>query len=199
MPSSKKRIKRVRFSRKSCGTKSNKMKKHSKKHSKKTNRRKSKRGGCSCLFSGGKPQKGGYVPAQVPPLVGTPWTPDNLPGQQGIQGVTNHFSLNKYIVDPQTAMVSTRNYEDISTQDGGGKGRGRGRKHRRHIHQTKRKYRKIRGGSGLTSLMPSVVLNIGDNLKYGVTSAYGSLNGDTPGPSPLPYDQPALSKSPTLL
>lgn len=121
-------------------------------------------GGCSsCLTGGVQLQNGGAANGA---LVGAPWTPkiDNWPGVGGLDGQTNYYSKNNYLVDPQTAMGSERNQITYTKQNGGTRHRKRG------------------GG-----LIPQDLVNLGRSMVYGAGSAYNTLNGYATSPNPLPY------------
>jgi|LauGreDrversion2_5_1035112.scaffolds.fasta_scaffold03655_3 hypothetical protein len=114
-------------------------------------------GGCiTCLQSGGSANGA---------LVGAPWTPKiaDWPGVAGKDGQTNYFSMNKYLVDPQTETISERNQITYTPQNGG--------------------TRRSRAGG----LIPQDLVNLGRSMVYGVGSAYNSLNGYATPVNPLPY------------
>jgi len=119
-----------------------------------------------------KKQRGGYVPAVVPAMVGTPWTPSvsGWPGVAGVPGQTNYFSMNTYPVDPQTAMISERDYQFY----GGSKHMGEKEKEKEKSH---------RGGG----ILPDDLVNLGRSMVYGVGSAYNSLTGYPAPVNPLPF------------
>ena len=113
------------------------------------------------------------------PLVGSPWTGkvSTWPGVAGIEGETNHYALNKYYVDPQTAMVSTN---DSITLRGGQKNKGG-------------KIKQKAGSSLVSALTPTPISTLSRGLGFNVHSAYNILNGNAPPSNPSPYVQPALS------
>jgi len=100
-------------------------------------------------------------------LVGKPWSSNigDWPGVSGEQGVTNHYALNKYTPDIQTAMRPSR---------GGG--------------------RKRKGGfaNGISKVLPAPLANVGRDLEYGMGSAYNNINGYPAPVNPTPYEQPNL-------
>lgn len=139
-------------------------------------------GGPGCALcqmgGGGVRQKGGYHLKPLPPaLVGTPWTPQisGWPGVAGIDGVTNYYSLNKYIPnDPQTQVMSERAGSLFLGNYTGGKKRSKSK--------SKSKTKKRGGG-----LFPQDLVNLGSTLQYGLGSAYNSINGYSQPVNPLPY------------
>lgn len=146
------------------------------------------KGGCgSCsLFKGGTacsscalmPQQGGSkLPPLPPALVGAPWTPSisGWPGVSGQTGVTNYFSLNKYIpYDPQTQVMQERAGSlFLGEYLGGGKRKPHGSS----------KTKKRRGGG----LIPQDLVNFGRTLTYGLGGAYNAVNGYPQPVNPLPY------------
>jgi len=126
-------------------------------------------GGCgTCLGGGvqmgGSVQTGGGINNSGTPLVGSPWTPkiNDWPGVAGKDGQTNYFANNKYLVDPQTTMISERDQQTYMA--GGGS-------------------RKRRAGG----IIPQDLVNLGRSMVYGLGSAYNTLNGYSVPASPLPY------------
>jgi len=90
-------------------------------------------------------------------LIGAPWSATD--GQT--QPPSNHYAQNMYKSDPQM-MMEVR----------GGKGsRGQGTKGRRRL--------RLKGGSGLMSLVPADLVNLGRDLTFNASSAYSSLTGAT--------------------
>jgi hypothetical protein len=110
--------------------------------------------------------KGGNV-GLVPTLIGSPWTPTNLPGQAGLDGQTNYYALNKYTpFDPQTEnIISERNQMTL----GGARRKGK---------------RTMKRGGGL---IPQDLVNLGRNITYGLGSAYNAINGYAAPVNPMPY------------
>ena len=87
-------------------------------------------------------------------LIGAPWSATD--GQA--QPTSNHYAQNMYKADPQMMM-----------QVRGGKGT-----------KGKRRFRKgLKGGSGLMSLVPADLVNLGRDLSFNASSAYSSLTGAT--------------------
>lgn len=125
-----------------------------------------KGGNCGCSLIGGKRRKYTHKhKGGATPLVGGPWTEkiDNWPGVSGEAGVTNHYKLNSYNNDIQTAMLPAR---------GGA--------------------RRKRGGSGITKILPDAIVNIGRDIGYGVGSAYNNIKSIEEPVNPTPYEQPYL-------
>ena len=133
-------------------------------------------GGSCC---GASPLGGAQLGGSGDPLVGSPWTGkvSTWPGVAGIEGETNHYALNKYHVDPQTAMVSTN---DSITLRGGRKNKGG-------------KIKQKAGSSLVSTLTPTPISTLSRGLGFNVHSAYNILNGNAPPSNPSPYVQPALS------
>ena len=153
-------------------------------------------GGCGCgaPFGGKGPamkggdgscamcnlQNGGSTLTPYPPqpaFVGAPWTGSisNWPGVGGQDGVTNHFSLNKYIpYDPQTQVMQERAGSlFLGKYIGGGKKKS----------NKSKKMSKKRGGG----LIPQDLVNFGRTFNYGLGSAYNAINGYQQPVNPLPY------------
>lgn len=101
----------------------------------------------------------------VPPLIGAPYTPTNLPGEAGLPGQTNYYALNTYVpFDPQTQnIISERNQMTL-----GGS----------------RKRRMKRGGG----ILPQDLVNLGRNITYNLGSAYNAINGYPAPVNPMPYN-----------
>ena len=133
---------------------------------------------------GGKRMKGGAGNNGIPypnGLVGSPWTPasSGWPGVDGISGNNNYLALNKYPVDPQTAMVATGANPPFSI---GGR--------------RKRRSKKQKGGN-LSNLFSQDVINLGRQLQFGVGSAYNGVTGYAAPVTPLPW-KGQLPKTPSL-
>ena len=128
-----------------------------------------------------KKQRGGYIPAVVPAMVGSPWTPSvsGWPGVAGLQGQTNYFSMNTYPVDPQTAMISERDYQFY----GGMKEKEKEKREKDH-----------RGGG----ILPDDLVNLGRSMVYGVGSAYNSLTGYSAPVNPLPFKDQLVNSNQLL-
>ena len=155
-----------------------------------------KRGGsCGCGLPFGGSMKGGNgcamcslqnggstlspYPAQ-PAFVGAPWTGSisNWPGVGGQDGVTNHFSLNKYIpYDPQTQVMQERAGSLFLGEYTGGS------KKKSNKSKKMTKMSKKRGGG----LIPQDLVNFGRTFTYGLGSAYNAVNGYSQPVNPLPY------------
>ena len=159
-------------------------------------------GSCSCSLVGGQRMKGGSCPMCLAPLsggqrmkggsgnngipypnglVGSPWTPasSGWPGVDGISGNNNYLALNKYPVDPQTAMVATGANPPFSI---GGR--------------RKRRSKKQKGGN-LSNLFSQDVINLGRQLQFGVGSAYNGVTGYAAPVNPLPW-KGQLPNTPSL-
>lgn len=125
-------------------------------------------------------QNGGSTLSPYPPqpaFVGAPWKADisNWPGVGGQDGVTNHFSLNKYIpYDPQTQVMQERAGSlFLGKYIGGGK-----KKSKKSMKMSKK-----RGGG----IIPQDLVNFGRTFTYGLGSAYNAINGYQQPVNPLPY------------
>jgi hypothetical protein len=130
-------------------------------------------------------QSGGALQTHV----GSAWTP-GIGGWPGVKGDNSGswLSFNPHKVDLQTqGVISERDYQFTNgkpnpTYFGGskkGKGKGKG----------KSKGRNLRGGSLLGNLF--------QNVKFGVGSAYNTLNGYSAPVNPQPYVQENIAR-PTL-
>ena len=133
---------------------------------------------------GGQRMKGGSGNNGIPypnGLVGSPWTPasSGWPGVDGISGNNNYLELNKYQVDPQTAMVATGANPPFSI---GGR--------------RKRRSKKQKGGN-LSNLFSQDVINLGRQLQFGVGSAYNGVTGYAAPVNPLPW-KGQLPNTPSL-
>lgn len=112
--------------------------------------------------------KGGYQPA----LIGSPYSSTNLPGQQGIDGVSNYYPYNNYTpFDPQTQNIIQE--RDQTSLVGGSR--------RRRKHKSKKGKR----GGGF---LPQDLVNVGRNFTFGLGSAYNSFNGYPAPVNPMPYE-----------
>ena len=141
------------------------------------------RGGCGC-GGGEEIMKGGAGNNGIPypnGLVGSPWTPasSGWPGVDGINGNNNYLALNKYQVDPQTAMVSTGANPPFSI---GGRRRRRSKKQK---------------GGALSNLFTQDFVNLGRQLQFGVGSAYNGITGYAAPVNPLPW-KGQLPNTPSL-
>jgi hypothetical protein len=125
-------------------------------------------------------QQGGSTLTPYPPqpaFVGAPWKADisNWPGVGGQDGVTNHYSLNKYVpFDPVAGVMQERAGSlFLGEYTGGGK-----KKSKRMSKMSKK-----RGGG----LIPQDLVNFGRTFTYGLGSAYNAINGYQQPVNPLPY------------
>jgi len=123
--------------------------------------------GCKCSKCKKTNMKGGNVGIPYPDgLVGSPFTPANVngwPGVNGIPGDRNYSAQNMYLQDPQTAM------KDVGNPPFSG-----GRK------------RKQKGGT-LSNLMGQDLINLGRQFQFGVGSAYNALAGYSSPVNPMPW------------
>lgn len=106
---------------------------------------------------------GGGVPNG---LTGSPWTgsPNNWPGVNNVQGGNNHYELNSYKQDPQTAMLANTGSQP-RLYSGGKKGR------------SKKNGSKKQKGGNISNFLGQDLLNLGRQMQFGVGSAYNSFNG----------------------
>ena len=137
-------------------------------------------GTCSLQHYGGQSGGGGYPNG----LTGQSWGPDlKWPGTNHISGDFNHYALNKYApVDISRQMVA------IGAQPpflGGSKYRKKTKKN---------KSRKQRGGA-FSNFLYQDLLNVGRQFQFGMGSAYNGLKGYEAPVSPMPWQQPGLSKT----
>ena len=108
-----------------------------------------------------QPLNGGYTN----PLIGAPWSAND--GQA--EPPSNHYSQNMYDKSDPQMMMMVR----------GGKG-SRGKRRIR---------RGLKGGSGLMSLVPADLVNLGRDLSFNANSAYSSLTGATQPVNPSVTEQ----------
>ena len=143
-------------------------------------------GNCSAcsaqpLIQNGSQLGGGELQTHV----GSAWTP-SVGGWPGVAGAQDGswLSLNPHKLDLQTGgVISERDYQFTADKPnptysflGGSK-----------KYRNKNKGRKLRGGSLLGNLF--------QNVKFGVGSAYNTLNGYSPPVNPRPYVQDNLAKT----
>jgi len=124
------------------------------------------KGGCGCDMpqSGGARKKGGFY--KYPDgLVGSPYTPTNLPGSS-VPGSSNYYPLNMYHQDPQTSGIILERATPIQLKGG-------------------RRTRRRKGGDG--TVLPQELVNFGRSISYGMGSVYNTLAGYTPPVNPLPF------------
>jgi hypothetical protein len=168
-------------------------------------------GGCGCgaLMGGGK-QKGGNCgcgsglmsggsSGKYPDgLTGQPWTPSgNWPGTNNVSGDFNHYKLNTYPTDVQTAMGSERttsNLLPISSNLKGGK-LNKTKKNRSHKVKS---YKKGRGKKGGESLFYQDMVNAIRSSSYSNESAWNAWSGYKAPVNPLPYMDQYGSKYSTI-
>lgn len=128
------------------------------------------RDGCMCsrCKSSSFLMKGGNSGIPYPDgTVGTPYTPDSLPGSLGTApGDSNFYPLNTYTFDTPLKM--------ISTSSGGGRRR-------------KNKYNKTQRGGNVTNFIGQDLINLGRQFQFGVGSAYNALAGYSAPVNPLPW------------
>ena len=145
--------------------------------------------GCGAPFGGKGPamkggdgcamcMKGGSTLTPYPPqpaFVGAPWKADisNWPGVGGQDGVTNHFSLNKYVPFDPVAGVMQERALFLGEYTGGSKKKS----------NKSKKMSKKRGGG----VIPQDLVNFGRTFTYGLGSAYNAINGYQQPVNPLPY------------
>ena len=116
--------------------------------------------------------RGGDQPA----LIGSPYTPTNLPGQAGIAGVSNYYPYNNYTpFDPQTQNIIQE--RDQTTLGVGMRMRGGKLGGKKHM--------KMKRGGGF---LPQDMVNFGRNITFGLGSAYNAFNGYSAPVNPMPYN-----------
>ena len=129
------------------------------------------------------------------PLVGQPWTYDKWPGSGGITGNRNYFPLDKYIVDPQTRMQIR----------GGGTVNGSGSLEGANNTSCGAKSLKTRGGykykgkKGGAAGLATGLSNLVSEARYNISTFNNELNGNPPGPDPLPYKQPSINSNAQII
>jgi hypothetical protein len=150
--------------------------------------------GCGAPFGGKGPamkggngcemcMKGGSTLTPYPPqpaFVGAPWTGSisNWPGVGGQDGVTNHFSLNKYVPFDPVAGVMQERAGSLFLGEYTGGSKKKSKKSKKMSKMSKK-----RGGG----LIPQDLVNFGRTFTYGLGSAYNSINGYQQPVNPLPY------------
>lgn len=134
----------------------------------------SHRNGCKCSSCRGHSMKGGNAGIPYPNgLTGNAYTPGNVqgwPGVNGIQGDSNHYSLNTYNNDISRQMVDLGAAPPFTG----------GRK------KTKTKSKNKKGG-GLTNFLFQDLVNLGRQFQYNVGSAYNGLQGYSSPVNPAPW------------
>lgn len=132
--------------------------------------------GCKCSKCKKKNMKGGNQGIPYPNgLVGSPFTPGNIsgwPGVDGIPGDRNYFAQNMYLQDPQTAM------KDVGNPPFSG-----GRKRRQ------------KGGS-LSNFIGQDLINLGRQFQFGLGSAYNALAGYAAPVNPMPWKDQLPNRGP---
>ena len=114
-------------------------------------------GNCTTCLQGG---------STTSPLVGAPWSATD--GQA--QAPSNHYAQNMYTQDPQM-MMQVRGGK-------GSRGKRRGRKGSRGKRRIGRR-KGLKGGFGITDVVPGDVLSLTRDLSFNASSAYSSLTGAT--------------------
>lgn len=127
-----------------------------------------------------KTQKGGSGNNGIPypnGLTGSPWTPNNLPGQSLINGDSNYYSLNKYSpVDISRQMVDVGAQPPfLGVKFTGGKKRGT------------RKNKKNQKAGGFSNFLYQDLLNLGRQFQYDAGSSYNALKGYNSPVNPMPW------------
>lgn len=138
-------------------------------------------GGCNCAQTGGTgaPTEAALIGKGLIPngLTGQPWTATNWPGSTNISGNNNHYSLNKYIQDPQTIGViderTTSNLIPKLLLKGGSK---------------KRKHRAMRRSKRAGGLLPQDLVNLGRSIYWNGASSQNIMDGYKPPANPLPWN-----------
>ena len=122
-----------------------------------------------------KTMKGGSGNNGIPypnGLVGSAWTPavNGWPGVDGISGNRNYLELNKFQMDPETAIVDVGRQAPFSV--GGGR---------------RKKGKKGQKGGALSNFLAQDLINLGRQFQYGVGSAYNGLLGFSSPVNPMPW------------
>jgi hypothetical protein len=150
------------------------------KRGKHTRRIKIRGGGCGCgLMTGG-----GYIPALIPAMQGTPVDGGNISTWPGVNGIASgaasypHYAVNTYAPDDVSRqMVATGAQPPFSTG---------GKKHRR---------RGKRGGGLLSTFVPEYSLNAARGVVYNGSNVVNSLLGNPTGTDPAPWVQNNIQTS----
>ena len=114
-------------------------------------------------------------------LAGKPLTSEisGWPGVDGIQGDRNHYILNTFPTDVQTAMIAPGPGPPFVHG-------GKKTKRRDKLKGGKRISRKQRGGA-FSNLISQDLINLGRQFQFGVHSAYNGLAGYSSPVNPLPW------------
>lgn len=133
--------------------------------------------GCKCSKCKKKMMKGGNQGISYPNgLVGSPFTPENINGWPGVDGITgnrNYFTNNTYNNDVSRQMVDLGSNPPFLY---GGK-------------------RKQKGGT-LSNFMGQDLINLGRQFQFGLGSAYNALAGYSSPTNPLPWKDQMSSRTP---
>lgn len=103
-------------------------------------------------------------------FVGSAWSPTNLPGAKGIDGVSNYYKPFNPDANPQLQAIEDSGYNTKSSIIG-----GRGK--------VERGKRGKRGGG----LVPQDLVNLGRDINYSFKGAYNTLAGYPAPVDPAPY------------
>lgn len=135
-------------------------------------------------------QNGGNEPQPIPPpMIGSPWGINNLPGQSGIPGDANYFKPSNTNENPQLQIsMNNSGYKNPNSMVGGNK---KTKSYKRKCD--KNKFDKSKRGGGFT-LIPQDLTNLGSAFNYNLQSAYNTLNGYKTPVSPLPYEHKLPNK-----
>ena len=138
--------------------------------------------GGSCGTCGQTPvnsnQSGGnffkQIGAMPGPIVGSPLTPNNLPGEKGIGGDANYYKLLNTYKDPSTQLsMNDAGYLTKNSMVGG----------YRYNKKSSASSSSKRGGG----LIPQDLVNLGRDFSYNFKTAYNALNGYKAPVDPAPY------------
>jgi hypothetical protein len=144
-------------------------------------------GGCGC---GSPLTGGGYIPALIPAMQGTPVNGGDISTWPGVNGIASgaanypHYALNTYEPnDVSRQMVATGAQPPFST---GGTRRG-GRKHRKRTGK--------RGGGFLSTFVPEYSLNAARGVVHTGANTLDGILGNPAGADPAPWVQNNIQTS----
>jgi hypothetical protein len=141
----------------------------------------------SSIQKGGCGEGGGTCPllkgGSSNDLQGQSWGADfKWPGTNHVSGDYNHYALNKYEpVDISRQMIATGAQPPFL----GGAKKNKNKKN---------KSKKQKGGA-FSNFLTQDLVNVGRQLQFGLGTAYNGIKGYEAPISPMPWQQPYLSKS----
>lgn len=126
------------------------------------------------------------------PIIGKPWAPTHLPGQNGIGGDNNYLSsyANKLDMDPQQqTSMNDSGYLTNNSLVGGYTYSNTPVHGSSEITSDSNEFKKKKRKKGYSKggFLPQDLVNVGQNASYMVNSAYNAFNGYPAPTNPLPY------------